>query len=154
MKNWHDECGVFGIWNHPEASRLTYLGLYAIQHRGQESAGIVSLDDQVAKSTIPEHIHHKGLGLVADVFDEESLNRLKGRHSIGHVRYSTTGQNYLTNAQPLTARLLNGPIAIAHNGNIVNAEKLRDELKRLGAIFQGTNDTEVLLHLMAHFNSC
>ena len=154
MKSWHDECGVFGIWNHPEASRLTYLGLYAIQHRGQESAGIVSLDTtDVGVSGIPEHIHHKGLGLVADVFDEDSLNRLKGRHSIGHVRYSTTGQNYLTNAQPLTAKLLNGPIAIAHNGNIVNAESLRNELKRLGAIFQGTNDTEVLLHLIAHHKS-
>ncbi len=147
MKAWRDECGVFGIWNHPEASRMTYLGLYAIQHRGQESAGIVTLDSQ------GDHIHAKGLGLVADIFKESSLNRLKGQSAVGHVRYSTTGHNYLTNAQPLTARLFNGPIAIAHNGNIVNASVIREDLKAQGAIFQGTNDTEVLLHLLARHSS-
>lgn len=142
LKTWHDECGVFGIWGEPEASHLTYLGLYAIQHRGQESAGLVSLHEG-------KHYHHKGLGLVADVFDEDDLQRLKGSAAIGHIRYSTTGQNLMTNAQPLTAQLMNGPVALAHNGNIVNSHLLREELKRQGAIFQGTNDTECLLHLLA-----
>jgi amidophosphoribosyltransferase len=146
LKSWHDECGVFGIWNHPEASRLAYLGLFAIQHRGQESAGIVSLRGK-------DHIHHKGLGLVGDIFDSKSLDRLEGRAAIGHVRYSTTGQNLLTNAQPLTAQLLNGPIAIAHNGNLVNAKTLRDELQKEGSIFQGTNDTETILHLLSRHKS-
>lgn len=142
LKAWHDECGVFGIWNHPQASHLTYLGLYAIQHRGQESAGMVTLEGQT---------HHikKGLGLVAEVFDDESLNELPGGAAIGHVRYSTTGRNLLSNAQPLTAQLYNGPVAIAHNGNIVNAEPLKRELKSQGSIFQGTNDTEVVLHMIA-----
>jgi len=142
LKAWREECGVFGIWGDPEASRLTYLGLYAMQHRGQESAGIVSLQER-------EHIHHKGLGLVGDVFDENSLDRLKGNAAVGHVRYSTTGQNLLTNAQPLTAQLLNGPIALAHNGNIVNHQILKDSLKKSGSIFHGTNDTEILLHLLS-----
>lgn len=143
MKNsWREECGVFGIWNHEEAARLAYLGLYAMQHRGQESAGIVALHNG-------DHLHHKGLGLVGDVFTEPDLLRLEGRHCIGHVRYSTTGQNLLTNAQPLTAQLLNGPIAVAHNGNIVNNQLLRDELKRQGSIFHGTNDTEIILHLLS-----
>ncbi|MCM2282562.1 MAG: amidophosphoribosyltransferase [Bdellovibrionaceae bacterium] len=142
MKSWREECGVFGIWNHPDASRLSYLGLYAIQHRGQESAGIVSLRGE-------QHHVHKGLGLVGDVFSEEALTQLPGHAAIGHVRYSTTGLNFLNNAQPLTAQLLNGPVAIAHNGNIVNAEALRQDLKGQGAIFQGTNDTEVLLHMIA-----
>jgi amidophosphoribosyltransferase len=141
-KKWKDECGVFGVWNHPQASRLTYLGLYAIQHRGQESAGIVALDGE---------FHHvkKGLGLVADVFNDENLGLLPGTSAIGHVRYSTTGMNNLSNAQPLTAPLLHGPIAVGHNGNIVNAESLKQELKGQGAIFQGTNDTEVILHMIA-----
>lgn len=142
MKHWHDECAVFGAWNDNEASRMTYLGLYAQQHRGQESAGIVSLNKQ-------QHICHKGLGLVGKVFEEDDLQRLKGRTAIGHVRYSTTGGNLLENAQPLTARLINGPVAIAHNGNIVNAKQLRDEMITNGAIFQGSNDTEVLLHMLA-----
>lgn len=142
MKAWHDECGVFGVWNYPDAARLAYLGLYAIQHRGQESAGIVALQG---------HAHHvkKGLGLVADVFDEKSLNELPGEAAIGHVRYSTTGLNSLSNAQPLTAQLLNGPVAVAHNGNIVNADAIKRELKSEGSIFQGSNDTEVLLHMIA-----
>jgi amidophosphoribosyltransferase len=146
LKAFREECGVFGIWNDEEASRLSYLGLYALQHRGQESAGIVSLN---TRDRGPVHFHHKGLGLVADVFKEKDLDRLKGRAAIGHVRYSTTGQNLLTNAQPLTAQLKTGPIAIAHNGNIVNSAELREELIQSGAIFQGTNDTEVLLHMVA-----
>ncbi|MCX7979089.1 MAG: class II glutamine amidotransferase, partial [Bdellovibrionaceae bacterium] len=146
MSKWREECGVFGIWNHPESSRITYLGLYAIQHRGQESAGIVSLDGD-------QHIHHKGLGLVGEVFSEADLERLKGRAAIGHVRYSTTGQNLLTNAQPLTAVLLNGPVAIAHNGNFTNNSELRTELKTSGAIFHGTNDTELVLHLLSRYPS-
>lgn len=146
MSGLREECGVVGVWNHEEASRLSYLGLYAIQHRGQESAGIVSLDNN-------QHIHHKGLGLVGEVFSEADLVRLSGRASIGHVRYSTTGQNLLTNAQPLTATLLNGPVALAHNGNIVNAEALKKDLQGKGAIFQGTNDTETVLHLLSRVDS-
>ncbi len=147
MKHWHDECAIFGIWDNDEASRLVYLGLYAQQHRGQESAGIVSLKDD------GRHVHHKGLGLVADVFDEAGLDRLKGRTAIGHTRYSTTGSNLLSNAQPLTAQLMSGPIALAHNGNIVNGEILREDLKTKGSIFQGTNDTECILHLLARHPS-
>ncbi len=142
MKSFKDECGVFAIWNHPDASRLTYLGLYAMQHRGQESAGIVSLSEG-------EHIIHKNLGLVPDVIREDDLRRLKGKAAIGHVRYATTGGNTISNVQPLTSNLLNGPVAVAHNGNIVNSSILRSALQREGAIFQGTNDTEILLHLIS-----
>lgn len=141
-----EECGIVGVWNHEEAARLSYLGLYAIQHRGQESAGIVSLDKG-------QHIQHKGLGLVGEVFQENDLVRLSGNASIGHVRYSTTGQNLLANAQPLTAALMNGPVAIAHNGNIVNSKQLKKELQVQGAIFQGTNDTESVLHLLSRVDS-
>ena len=143
---WRDECGVFGIWNHPEASRLAYLGLFAIQHRGQESAGIVSLDGAT---------HHvkKGLGLVADVFNEKHLEHLSGSAAIGHVRYSTTGMNTINNAQPFASQLYNGPVAVAHNGNIVNAQDLKLELRSAGSIFQGTNDTEVILHMIARHPS-
>ncbi len=133
---------MFGVWNHPQASRLTYLGLYAIQHRGQESAGIVTLDNGA-------QIIKKGLGLVADIFDDETLNQMTGQAAIGHVRYSTTGRNSLDNAQPLTAQLYNGPVAVAHNGNIVNAHELKEELKSQGSIFHCTNDTEVILHMIA-----
>lgn len=148
MKNsWKEECGVFGIWNHPEAAKLTYLGLYAMQHRGQESAGIVSLDTQTAGE--PVHRIHKSLGLVADAFSEATLAKLTGSVAIGHVRYSTTGDNSVVNAQPLTSELLSGPLAVAHNGNIVNSSTLRTALQRDGAIFQATSDTEILLHLLA-----
>lgn len=140
--SWKEECGVFGIWNHEDAAQLTYLGLFAMQHRGQESCGIVSLNEG-------QHLNHKGLGLVGDVFLEPDLARLTGTVAIGHVRYSTSGKNLLTNAQPLTALLLNGPVAIAHNGNFVNQNALREELKKQGSIFQGTNDTEILLHLLS-----
>ncbi len=142
MKAWHDECAVMGVWNDSEAAQMAYLGLYAQQHRGQESAGIVALSEN-------GHVAHKGMGLVGDVFSEESLNHLQGLASIGHVRYSTTGESFVTNIQPLTARLFNGPVAIAHNGNIVNSISLRRQLIRDGAIFQGTNDTECVLHLLA-----
>ena len=142
MSGFKDECGVIGIWNHEDASRLAYLGLYAMQHRGQESAGIVSYDHKTL-------LQHKGLGLVGDVFSESTLNYLKGNVAIGHVRYSTTGQNLLANAQPLTAELYNNFISVAHNGNIVNASLIRKNLQKSGAIFQGSNDTECVLHLMS-----
>lgn len=144
--SFKEECAVFGIWNHPEASQMTYLGLYAMQHRGQESAGIVSLENG-------KHKHHKGLGLVGDVFSESVLSQIKGQAAIGHVRYSTTGQNLISNAQPLTAELYKGPVAIAHNGNIVNYEKLKKELSYTGSIFQATSDTEILLHLISKRNN-
>ncbi len=148
MHSWHEECAVFGIWGDPEASRMTYLGLYAQQHRGQESSGIVSL-----KSEGGEHIVHRGMGLVGDVFQESDLLRLEGPAAIGHNRYSTTGGSQQDNIQPLSAHLSNGPVALAHNGNFVNAEQLRKELKAQGSIFQGTNDTESLLHLLARHRS-
>lgn len=131
-----------GVWNDPEASRMVYLGLYAQQHRGQESSGIVTLHED-------RHVVHRGMGLVGEVFSEKTLDRLKGTAGIGHNRYSTTGSSTLVNVQPLTAMLYSGPVAIAHNGNLVNAEDLRRELKSQGAILHGTNDTEVVLHLLA-----
>ena len=146
MAAFHDECAVFGIWNDSEAGQMTYLGLYAQQHRGQESSGIVTLDGSNHKS-------HKGLGLVGDVFTESVLQTLTGRAAVGHNRYSTTGENLLHNAQPLSARLFSGPLAVAHNGNIVNAKNLREELISQGSIFQGSNDTEVLLHLLSRNKS-
>lgn len=142
MNSWREECAVFGVWNDTEAARMAYLGLYAQQHRGQESTGIVTLDEG-------HHHHHKGLGLVGDVYQEEHLVLLKGKAALGHNRYSTTGGNLLTNAQPLTANLMSGPVALAHNGNIVNTAGIREELISKGAIFQGTNDTEVILHMLA-----
>ncbi len=146
MASWREECAVFGVWGDPESGRMTYLGLYAQQHRGQESAGIVSLKDG-------DHVVHKGMGLVGDVFKESDLIRLDGSAAIGHTRYSTTGASQTDNIQPLAAHLLNGPIALAHNGNIVNSDELRNELKAEGAIFQGTNDTECLLHMLARIPS-
>lgn len=145
-RSWREECAVFGSWNDDEAGRLTYLGLYAQQHRGQESAGIVSLMND-------QHIVRRGMGLVGDVFSENDLLALQGRAAIGHTRYSTTGENTPQNVQPLTANLLNGPLALAHNGNFVNGQKLRAELQKGGAIFQGTTDTEALLHLIARHPS-
>jgi amidophosphoribosyltransferase len=139
---FREECAVFGIWNHSEASRMTYLSLYAMQHRGQESAGIVTLSDN-------EHLIHKGLGLVGEVFSDDELKRLKGKAGIGHVRYSTTGNNLLVNAQPMCAELVRGNVAVAHNGNIVNHKTLRSQLRSSGAIFQGTSDTEIILHLLS-----
>jgi amidophosphoribosyltransferase len=138
----HDECGVFGVYDHPEAANLAYLGLYALQHRGQESAGIASAEGGAL------HVE-RGMGWVADVFGPERLRRLPGRHAIGHVRYSTAGTSTLKNAQPISATFSRGPIALGHNGNLVNAESLRRELERQGAIFQSTSDSEVFLHLLA-----
>jgi amidophosphoribosyltransferase len=138
-----DECGVFGIVGAGgEAANFTYLGLHALQHRGQESAGIVSTDGRTL------HVH-RGMGLVADIFTAEVLDRLPGGAAIGHVRYSTAGQSHLKNAQPIAIQYSGGAVAVAHNGNLVNAEALRNELEAAGSIFQTTSDTEVILHLMA-----
>ena len=139
---FHDECGLFGIWDHPEAANVTYLGLYALQHRGQESAGIAATDGQSF------HLE-KAMGWVADVFSPERLRRLPGHRAIGHVRYSTAGSSNIRNAQPITATFARGPIAIAHNGNLINAEALRRQMEADGAIFQSNSDTEVILHLLA-----
>ena len=139
---FRDECGVFGVHAHPEAAHITYLGLYALQHRGQESAGIVSVSQH------EQHVH-RGMGLVADVFNEDILKRLPGRHAIGHVRYSTAGGSFARNAQPFYASTDAGPIAIAHNGNLVNAIAIRRELERRGAIFSTTADSEVIVQLLA-----
>jgi len=140
--HFHDECGVFGVFNHPEAANLTYLGLYAQQHRGQESAGIVSTDGHSFYS-------HRGMGLVADIFQKSDIKTLSGSHSIGHVRYSTSGESGLRNCQPFSYEYAHGGIAMCHNGNIVNAPELRTQLEKKGSIFQSTSDTEVLIHLVA-----
>ena len=139
---YKDECGVFGIFGHPEAANMTYLGLYALQHRGQESAGIVSSDGSQLHS-------HKAMGLVADIFGEDVLKKLPGNAAIGHVRYSTTGASNLKNAQPFVVDYARGEIAVAHNGNIVNARLIRDELEAYGSIFQSSMDTEIIAHLIA-----
>ncbi len=135
-------CGVFGIYGHPNAADLTYYGLYALQHRGQESAGIVSFDGQNF------HIH-KGMGLVSQIFNGDVLENLPGKIAVGHTRYSTTGSSHLRNAQPLTVDCARGQIAIAHNGNLTNAAALREALEANGSIFQTTVDSEIILHLMA-----
>jgi amidophosphoribosyltransferase len=135
-----EACGIFGICGHPEAAPITYFGLYALQHRGQESAGIsVVLNEAI--------VEHKGMGLVSDVFDPEHLEHLAGRCAIGHVRYSTTGSSVLANAQPFMVRHRNKSYAVAHNGNIVNAHVLKNELEEAGSIFQTTMDSEIFLHL-------
>ena len=141
-EHFHDECGVVGVQHHPEAARLTYLGLYALQHRGQESAGIVASDG----STLVRHV---GMGLVADIFTKQTLSPLKGRLAIGHVRYSTAGDTTQRNAQPLLANTSHGILSLAHNGNLTNAITLRKTLERGGSIFQTTSDTECILHLVA-----
>jgi amidophosphoribosyltransferase len=135
-------CGVFGIWGHEEASNLTYLGLHALQHRGQESAGIVSAQGGALHA-------HRQMGLVADVFTQQALAALPGPAAIGHVRYSTAGVSQIKNAQPLRVSYRGGQLAVAHNGNLVNAQALRDELEASGAIFQSDSDTEALIHLIA-----
>ncbi len=139
---FHDKCGLFGIFGHPEASHLTYLGLYAQQHRGQESAGIVSSDGRRLRL-------EKGMGLVNDIFVDGRLESLQGDRAIGHVRYSTAGDTVSENAQPILIDCHRGPIALGHNGNLVNAHVLRQELEAAGSIFQSTSDTEVVLHLYA-----
>ena len=135
-------CGVFGIYGHPNAAELTYFGLYALQHRGQESAGIVACDGKQFRV-------HKGMGLVPQVFNGQVLHGLVGKMAIGHTRYSTTGSSHLRNAQPLAVDCARGQIAIAHNGNLTNASQLREELEERGSIFQTTVDSEIILHLMA-----
>jgi amidophosphoribosyltransferase len=137
-----EECGVFGIYGHSEAANLTYLGLYALQHRGQEAVGIASSDGGRLQI-------HKALGYVADNFDEPTINRLAGMSAVGHVRYSTAGDSGIKNAQPILIDCAHGEIAICHNGNLVNARELREALVKEGSIFQTTSDTEVLLHLYA-----
>lgn len=140
--HFHDQCGLFGVFGHPEAAHLTYMGLYALQHRGQESAGIVASEGSALRI-------EKGMGLVNDVFTEETLGSLPGDRAIGHVRYSTSGETVATNAQPYLIECHRGPIAVAHNGNLVNAAILHEELEAAGSIFQSTSDTEVILHLYA-----
>ena len=169
LDKFHDECGVFGILNHMDAANLVYLGLYALQHRGQESAGIASLaydrvhseanigdacgsDGTGERFVCPGHpqIHsEKEMGYVADVFTHERLSRLPGDTAIGHVRYSTAGGSMLCNAQPIVASTNKGPIALAHNGNLVNGRDLRRQLEAEGAIFNSMSDTEVMVHLIA-----
>ncbi len=139
---FREECGVFAIVSHPEAARIAYLGLYALQHRGQESAGIATLDGRKLRL-------HKSMGYVADVFDEEKLEKLPGASAVGHVRYSTAGSSELTNAQPIVIDSWRGPIGLAHNGNLINASQIRRELERDGAIFHSTSDSEVILHLLS-----
>ena len=139
----HEECGVFGVWEVADAAALTALGLHALQHRGQEAAGIVSYDGHRFNS-------ERRMGMVADAFSKAStIQRLPGDRAIGHVRYSTTGETILRNVQPLFAELDSGGLAVAHNGNLTNALTLRRELIRDGAIYQSTSDTEVVLHLVA-----
>jgi len=139
---FREECGVFGIFGHPEAANMTYLGLYALQHRGQESAGIASSDGH--------HLHvSRAMAYVNEAFDESVLSTLKGSAAVGHVRYSTAGSSRLANAGPLVIDCSHGEIAICHNGNLVNATELKDEMVRDGAIFQTTTDSEVILHLYA-----
>src|SRR2546429_9109701 len=139
---FRDECGVVAIYDHPEAETLAYLGLHALQHRGQESAGIVTSDGMAL------HIH-KSMGLVADIFTEKKLSRIRGTLAIGHTRYSTTGDSALLNAQPIMVQSNKGMIALAHNGNLVNALEIRHRLEAQGSIFQTSSDTEVLVHLIA-----
>src|SRR3970282_2214965 len=139
---FRDECGVFGIFGNPEAANLSYLGLYALQHRGQESAGIVSADGERMFAS-------RAMGHVADAFDEASLAGLPGHLAIGHTRYSTAGESRLCNAQPFLIDCAHGQIAVAHNGNLVHARELRDELVQSGSIFQTSSDTEGVLHLYA-----
>jgi amidophosphoribosyltransferase len=139
---FRDECGVVAIYAHPEAETLAYLGLHALQHRGQESAGIVSSDGMTL------HIH-KSMGLVADIFTEKKLSRIRGTLAIGHTRYSTTGDSALLNAQPIMVQSNKGMIAVAHNGNLTNALEIRARMEAQGSIFQTSSDTEVIVHLIA-----
>src|SRR6478736_4792099 len=140
---FHEECGVFGVSGHPEAAALTALGLHALQHRGQEAAGIVAYDGEQFSA-------HRGMGHVSDNFSsKEVIARLRGNAAIGHVRYATTGEVALRNVQPLFADFAFGGLAICHNGNLTNSYQLRGQLVRRGSIFQSTSDTEVIVHLIA-----
>ncbi|MGH7436867.1 MAG: amidophosphoribosyltransferase [Polyangiaceae bacterium] len=135
-------CGVFGVFGHGESANITYLGLHALQHRGQESAGIVTTDGQVLYA-------HRAMGLVQDAFTQEQLGKLPGRSAIGHVRYSTAGGSHIKNAQPIAVDYSRGSLAVCHNGNLTNADELRAELEARGSIFQSDTDTEVFVHLVA-----
>jgi amidophosphoribosyltransferase len=137
-----EECGIFAVYGREEAAKLTYFGLYALQHRGQESAGIVT-------SNCNKVLEHKAMGLVPEVFNENILNRLVGHIGLGHIRYSTTGSSQLVNAQPFTIHFAGKSLSIAHNGNLVNAHTIRSDLEKMGSIFQTTMDSEVVLHLIA-----
>jgi len=137
-----EECGIFAVYGHEDASKLAYFGLYALQHRGQESSGIVASDGRRV-------VEHKAMGLVPDIFGEEILQGLKGHTALGHVRYSTTGSSLLVNAQPLMVQHLGRTLAIAHNGNLVNARLIREHLEDQGSLFQTTTDSEIVLHLIA-----
>src|SRR5271157_4128174 len=139
---FRDECGVVAIFAHPEAEKLAYLGLHALQHRGQESAGVVTSDGLNSRV-------HKAMGLVADIFTEDVLSKIRGTLAIGHTRYSTGGDSALLNAQPILVQSNKGSIAVAHNGNLVNALEVRGRLERQGSIFQTNSDTEVIVHLIA-----
>jgi amidophosphoribosyltransferase len=138
----HEECGVFAIYGHPEAANLVYLGLHALQHRGQESAGIATSDGR-------KIFNFRKMGHVVDIFTPDVLNQLPGSLGIGHTRYSTAGETIIQNAQPFSVACGKGHVAVAHNGNLTNAIELRRELEEDGSIFQGTSDTEVVLHLLA-----
>src|SRR3989304_7181453 len=141
VDRFREECGIFGGFGHPEAANLVYLGLYALQHRGQESAGIASADGSLIS-------FHKEMGIVAEIFSEEGLRRLQGHVALGPVRYSTPGSSELKNAQPFVVDFERGSIAVAHNGNLVNAHSLRRSLDVEGSIFQSTMDTEGIVHLI------
>src|SRR5581483_10883792 len=137
------ECGLFGVFGHKNAAVLTYYRLFALQHRGQESAGIVTSNGPGTSFVL-----HKDMGLVSQVFGQSELEQLKGNRAIGHTRYSTTGTSTIKNAQPMVVDCVRGQVAIAHNGNLINADVLRDELERKGSIFQTTTDSEIILHLL------
>ncbi len=136
-------CGIFGIYGHPEAANMTYLGLHGLQHRGQEAAGIVAAGEGRLRA-------HRAMGLVGDSFSVRTLERLPGRAAIGHVRYATAGSSELRNAQPLSVEYAHGGMSVAHNGNLVNATQLRSRLEAAGSIFHSSSDTEVIIHLIAH----
>ena len=142
MRGLNEECGVFGIWGHPEASNVTYFGLHSLQHRGQEGGGVVSNDKQVLRG-------HRDLGLISEVFrDKKKLENLLGNSAIGHVRYATSGSNNIQNIQPFLFHFYDMSVGICHNGNLINAKTLRRELEQDGAIFHSSSDTEVLIHLI------
>lgn len=146
VDKFREECGVVGVWNHPEAANIAYLCLYALQHRGQEGAGVVSLrQGDPARFTV-----HRGIGLVADVFGDFDFSQMDGSCAVGHNRYTTAGHHHLANVQPFFSEIAPGKIVLAHNGNLINADDLRKKLIQDGAIFSSTSDTEAIMHLLAH----
>ncbi len=147
--HFHDECGLCGVWNQSEASNYVYLGLHALQHRGQESAGIVSWGRGEQHGGAGSLFHHRAMGHVNEIFTQPVLEELPGSGAIGHVRYSTAGESHLKNAQPFVVDYHSGQLAVAHNGNLVNAKTVRKELELKGSLFRSTSDTEVILHLVS-----